>query len=279
MPAPGDRGRPRAGGHRASTRQLRRERYHGLEVVGACLPPQQRRPTSACRCTARSTTWPTRSTRPGADTVVVLSCPELDGHALRRLAWQLERDDIDLIVASALIDVAGDRDHDPAGRRAADAARRAPAAGGRQPGWSRSSSTGSARRCCWCCSRRCCWRSRSASGSTHPARYCSGRCGSAATAGSSCIYKFRTHVPRRRGAARRAATPQRARRRAVQDAQRPAGHAGGSLAAPLLAGRAAAAVQRAAAGRCRWSGRGRRCRRRSRRTPTTCAAGSRSSPA
>jgi len=39
----------------------------------------------------------------------VLSCPELDGHALRRMAWQLERDDIDLIVASSLVDVAGDR--------------------------------------------------------------------------------------------------------------------------------------------------------------------------
>ncbi len=41
--------------------------------------------------------------------MIVLSCPELDGHALRRLAWRLERDDIDLIVASALVDVAGDR--------------------------------------------------------------------------------------------------------------------------------------------------------------------------
>jgi exopolysaccharide biosynthesis polyprenyl glycosylphosphotransferase len=39
--------------------------------------------------------------------VIVLSCPELDGVALRRLAWRLERVDVDLIVASALIDVAG----------------------------------------------------------------------------------------------------------------------------------------------------------------------------
>src|SRR6185436_15154006 len=45
----------------------------------------------------------------GADTVVVLSCPELDGHSLRRLAWRLERHDIDLIVASSLVDVAGNR--------------------------------------------------------------------------------------------------------------------------------------------------------------------------
>ena len=45
----------------------------------------------------------------GADTVIVLSCPELDGPTLRRLAWRLERDDVDLIVASSLIDVAGGR--------------------------------------------------------------------------------------------------------------------------------------------------------------------------
>ncbi len=96
------------------TRQLRRERYHGLKVVGACLPP------------INTKGWhdgqvgdiPVLGTfdevapairRVGADTVLVLSCPELDGHALRRLAWRLERDDIDLIVASSLVDVAGDR--------------------------------------------------------------------------------------------------------------------------------------------------------------------------
>jgi exopolysaccharide biosynthesis polyprenyl glycosylphosphotransferase len=45
----------------------------------------------------------------GADTVMVLSCPELDGPMLRRLAWDLERDDIDLIVSSSLVDTAGDR--------------------------------------------------------------------------------------------------------------------------------------------------------------------------
>src|SRR5204862_1347762 len=45
----------------------------------------------------------------GADTVIVLSCPELDGEQLRRLAWRLERDEVDLIVASTLIDVAGGR--------------------------------------------------------------------------------------------------------------------------------------------------------------------------
>jgi exopolysaccharide biosynthesis polyprenyl glycosylphosphotransferase len=52
---------------------------------------------------------PVAVTAAGADTVVVLSSPELDGVTVRRLAWALERDDIDLIVASALLDVAGGR--------------------------------------------------------------------------------------------------------------------------------------------------------------------------
>ncbi|WP_232521045.1 sugar transferase [Micromonospora phaseoli] len=97
------------------TRRLRRERYHGLGVVGACLPYQE----------AAAGTWHTGPPLPpvlgtfedvatavshaGADTVVVLSCPEIAGATLRRLGWQLERDDVDLIVASTLVDVAGDR--------------------------------------------------------------------------------------------------------------------------------------------------------------------------
>jgi exopolysaccharide biosynthesis polyprenyl glycosylphosphotransferase len=40
---------------------------------------------------------------------MVLSCPELDGPMLRRLAWELERDDIDLIVSASLVDTAGER--------------------------------------------------------------------------------------------------------------------------------------------------------------------------
>jgi exopolysaccharide biosynthesis polyprenyl glycosylphosphotransferase len=90
------------------TRQLNRERYHGLEVVGACLPPHH----------DGNVGLPVYGTfddvadaveAAAADTVLVLSCPELDGVVLRRLAWRLERDEVDLIVASALIDVAGAR--------------------------------------------------------------------------------------------------------------------------------------------------------------------------
>jgi exopolysaccharide biosynthesis polyprenyl glycosylphosphotransferase len=90
------------------TRQLRRERFHGLEVVGACLPDgSDGRIGLPVYGTFDQVAAAVGAA--GADTVLVLSCPELDGHALRRLAWQLERDEVDLIVASSLIDVAGDR--------------------------------------------------------------------------------------------------------------------------------------------------------------------------
>ena len=102
-------------GHAASvaglTGQLRHERYHGLEVVAACLPrlyelPAQLRtvPVAEGLDLAAET-----ADQVGADTVIVLACPELDGPHLRRLAWQLERQDIELVVASALVEVAGER--------------------------------------------------------------------------------------------------------------------------------------------------------------------------
>ena len=93
------------------TRQLRRERYHGFEPVGCCLPAgvagaSAHVPLPVCGA-FDDVASAVRVAR--ADTVVVLSCPELDGHAFRRLAWQLETDAVDLIVASSLIDVAGAR--------------------------------------------------------------------------------------------------------------------------------------------------------------------------
>jgi exopolysaccharide biosynthesis polyprenyl glycosylphosphotransferase len=94
-----------------TTRQLRRERFHGLDVVGACVP-------RVVSDTIASVDVPVRGSftdvheavvATGADTVLVLSCPELNGQSLRRLAWQVEGDDVDLVVASSLIDVAGAR--------------------------------------------------------------------------------------------------------------------------------------------------------------------------
>jgi exopolysaccharide biosynthesis polyprenyl glycosylphosphotransferase len=99
-------------------RQLRRERYHGMEVVGACLPRPITERRDGRLIVRTSLDVPVLGTfaevatavdRAAADTVVVLSCPEFDGTALRRLAWQLERDATELIVASALLDIGGDR--------------------------------------------------------------------------------------------------------------------------------------------------------------------------
>jgi exopolysaccharide biosynthesis polyprenyl glycosylphosphotransferase len=45
----------------------------------------------------------------GADTVIVLTCPELSGPGLRRLAWQLEETGTELCLAPALLDIAAPR--------------------------------------------------------------------------------------------------------------------------------------------------------------------------
>jgi exopolysaccharide biosynthesis polyprenyl glycosylphosphotransferase len=106
-------------GHRAAVvdliRQLRREHYHGMEIVAACLPAMLATGEDAVAeiegvpVVADFTGVATVVEETRACTVAVLACPELDGVALRRLAWQLEKDDVDLVVAPALMDVAGPR--------------------------------------------------------------------------------------------------------------------------------------------------------------------------
>lgn len=104
-------------------RQLRHERFHGMDVVGACVPLAglERRGglgRSDGRLVIPGVHVPVYGTfddaataveAAHADALVVLSCPELNGPALRRLAWQLEDDHVELIVASSLMDVSGDR--------------------------------------------------------------------------------------------------------------------------------------------------------------------------
>jgi exopolysaccharide biosynthesis polyprenyl glycosylphosphotransferase len=93
------------------SRRMRHESHHGLGIVGACLPPgTHSEPVKGLPPIYGNFDQVAAAViEAGADTVVVLSCPEIDGAELRRLAWQLERDEIDLIVASTLVDVAGDR--------------------------------------------------------------------------------------------------------------------------------------------------------------------------
>jgi len=93
-------------------RRVRREPYHGLEIVAACLPDARYCPE------LEDLEIPVAGTFDevvgaveilNADTVAVLTCREMDGPALRRLSWQLERYGTDLIVAPALMEVAGPR--------------------------------------------------------------------------------------------------------------------------------------------------------------------------
>jgi len=98
--------------------QLRRERYHGMEVIGACLPEPVATRDGRRLVVRTQVDVPVFGAfhdvaaaveKADADTVIVLSCPEFDSTALRRLAWQLERAEVDLVVASALLDIGVDR--------------------------------------------------------------------------------------------------------------------------------------------------------------------------
>ncbi|TDD11517.1 sugar transferase [Nonomuraea deserti] len=101
-------------GHRESildlVMQFRRQPYHGMHVVGACLP-EGGMDVDLDGVPVLGSFGDVASVveREKADAVAVLACPELDGAALRRLAWSLETARTDLFVAPALLDVAGPR--------------------------------------------------------------------------------------------------------------------------------------------------------------------------
>ena len=97
---------------------LRRDTYHGLAVVAACLvdAPEGAGPDRVVGAPAAEVPVAgglggvaAAVSRFGADTVAVLACPEMDGGRLRELAWELEKTGTDLFVAPTLLDVAGPR--------------------------------------------------------------------------------------------------------------------------------------------------------------------------
>jgi exopolysaccharide biosynthesis polyprenyl glycosylphosphotransferase len=89
---------------------LRRETYHGLSVVAACLADALPVALSADVPVVPGLDQVTEAvTRFDADTVAVLACPEMAGDRLRQLAWDLEKTGTELCVAPALLDVAGPR--------------------------------------------------------------------------------------------------------------------------------------------------------------------------
>jgi exopolysaccharide biosynthesis polyprenyl glycosylphosphotransferase len=89
---------------------LRRETYHGLSVVAACVAGDvDSADIAGVPAVAGLDKVPEVVWRFEADTVAVLACPEMAGSRLRQLAWDLEKTGTDLCVASALLDVAGPR--------------------------------------------------------------------------------------------------------------------------------------------------------------------------
>ena len=89
---------------------LSRHSYHGMSVVGACLAGSSRPPkVGGIPVFGGLDSITAAVDHFGADTVAVLSCPEMDGTRLRQLGWELETTSTDLCVAPALLDVAGPR--------------------------------------------------------------------------------------------------------------------------------------------------------------------------
>jgi exopolysaccharide biosynthesis polyprenyl glycosylphosphotransferase len=89
---------------------LRRDKFNGLSVVGACLAGRSMlMQIEGVPVFGGLGNVSAAVSGLGADTVAVLSCPEMSGIRLRELAWELEETGTDLCVAPALIDVAGPR--------------------------------------------------------------------------------------------------------------------------------------------------------------------------
>jgi exopolysaccharide biosynthesis polyprenyl glycosylphosphotransferase len=93
--------------------QIDREAYHGYRVIGCCLPP-----AAAGTAQGAFDGLPVLGTldevvdvvrRHEVDTVAVLPSPELDGPALRRLGWDLEKTRAELLLAPAVTEIAGPR--------------------------------------------------------------------------------------------------------------------------------------------------------------------------
>jgi exopolysaccharide biosynthesis polyprenyl glycosylphosphotransferase len=90
--------------------ELRRDTFHGLTVVAACLTGTPgSREVAGIPVFGGFADVPAAVRQCAADTVAVLPSSEIDGRALRQLAWELEKTGTDLCVAPALLDVAGPR--------------------------------------------------------------------------------------------------------------------------------------------------------------------------
>jgi exopolysaccharide biosynthesis polyprenyl glycosylphosphotransferase len=90
--------------------QLVREPYVGYSLVGACLPSSSEAFAIPDVPVLGSLTQVLEAvSESGADTVAVASGPGMSPAVLRRLSWELEGTGVSLVVAPALLDVAGPR--------------------------------------------------------------------------------------------------------------------------------------------------------------------------
>jgi len=104
-------------GHRGAVaaldEQIDREAYHGYRVLGVCLPADQQKPTAdafnGLPVLGDLDDVAEVVARYEVDTVAVLPCPELDGPALRRLGWALEKTQAELLLAPAVTEIVGTR--------------------------------------------------------------------------------------------------------------------------------------------------------------------------
>jgi exopolysaccharide biosynthesis polyprenyl glycosylphosphotransferase len=103
-------------GHRSGVdalhRQIQREPQQGYDVIGCCLP------TPGGAAAPSSDGLPVLGDLDGVlgavrrhdvDTVAVLPSPQLDGTALRRLAWELEKTSAALVLVPAVTEIVGPR--------------------------------------------------------------------------------------------------------------------------------------------------------------------------
>ncbi|MGY1914958.1 sugar transferase [Blastococcus sp. SYSU DS0973] len=103
-------------GHRSGVAALHElvdaSRYHGLRIVGCCLPAaagSREQDFDGLPVLGSLDDVIDVVHRYGIDTVAVLPSPELEGPALRRLGWDLEQTEAELLLAPAVTEFAGPR--------------------------------------------------------------------------------------------------------------------------------------------------------------------------
>lgn len=89
----------------------------GYDIVGACIPGQQARPSigipgiGTIPVLGDESAVARAAVASGSHAVAVAATEQFHGKGLRHLSWELENLDIDLLVAPGVIDVAGSRLH------------------------------------------------------------------------------------------------------------------------------------------------------------------------